>query len=90
MLNNRYIIYQLTELFGGGLVTVIGTLVLLNSFSINGAEAEVVTLQLVSLLLIYVGLIKVTPYVDETIMWLYNAISQIIYAWKFNREKNKK
>jgi hypothetical protein len=90
MLNNRYIIYQLTELFGGCLVTIIGTLVLLNSFSINGTEAEVVTLQLVSLLLIYVGLIKVTPYVDETIIWLYNAISQIIYAWKFNREKNKK
>ena len=90
MINNRYIIYQLTEFFGGFGISAIGLIVFMSSFRMGGTEAEIIAVQMICGLMIYIGALKWTPYIDETIIWGYNAISQIIYRWITNRKKDKK
>lgn len=89
MINTRYIIYQLTEFLGGCGVSGLGMFVFINSFKMSGSEAEIIALQMICGLMMYIGSLKLTPYIDETIVWGYNTISQIINAWTTNRKKNK-
>ena len=80
--DNQYIVYQLTELIGGLLLSIIGISVLLSSFLMKGSEPEIISVQLLALLCAYIGAIKVAPHVDELITWLYATISKYIYRLK--------
>jgi hypothetical protein len=87
---NRYIIFTLTEFLGGLLLFILGVLTFLSSFTMKCSEAEVITVQMVCLIMIYIGVLKLAPYADEFTMWAYNTGSQHIYEWQTNRKKDKK
>ncbi len=90
LLDNRYIIFTLTEFLGGLLIFIVGVSVLLSSFTMKCSEAEIIAVQMICLIMIYIGALKLSPYADELIMWAYNTGSQHIYEWQTNRKKDKK
>jgi hypothetical protein len=87
MLESRYFLLRISELFGGMAAIVIGNILFLAIAKTAASEAEFLIMVTLSVFMVVWGFNKVAPYIDEALAYAYTEITERVNKIRYKIKK---